>query len=154
MGKGKILQKLVEYKIWTDGGYSMKKGIGAFAHIILNSDDIEIDKYAEKVENSTNNRCELNAILSAVKKIPDGSSVRIYTDSQYCIGVMNGEYCRNKNLDILEEWDKVIKEKNLKVKFTWVKGHSGLKYNEMCDAMCNEVAGCDLNDFKLQFKKK
>ena len=56
MGKGKILQKLVEYKIWTDGGYSMKRGIGAFAYIILNADDVEIDKYAEKVENSTNNR--------------------------------------------------------------------------------------------------
>lgn len=142
-----------EYHIWTDGGYSISKGIGAFAYIIIKDETI-IDKYAERIEHSTNNRCELYAILNAIKTLPESSNAIVFSDSMYCIGVLSGRYDRKKNLDILDEWDKEVKEKKLKVKFQWVKGHSGLEYNEMCDALCNEAAGCDLNDYKLYFKKK
>ena len=67
---------------------------------------------------------------------------------------MTGQYRRKKNTDILEEWDRIVISKFLTVEFEWVKAHSGNRYNEICDEMCNEAAGCDLNDFNLYWNKK
>lgn len=144
---------MTEYRIWTDGGYNISRGIGAYAYVILEGNE-EISRYAERVERSTNNRCELLAIINAVRLLPDHCSATIYTDSQYCIGVLTGQYRRKKNTDILDEWDIIVASKGLNIEFEWVKGHSGNKYNELCDEMCNEAAGCDLNDFNLHWNKK
>ena len=114
----------------------------------------EICRNAERIEKSTNNRCELLAIINAVRLLPDHCSATIYTDSQYCIGVLTGQYRRKKNNDILDEWDIIVASKSLNIEFEWVKGHSGNKYNELCDELCNEAAGCDLNDYNLYFCKK
>lgn len=142
-----------ELNIWTDGGYCISKGVGAYAYIILDGRK-EVMRHAERVVHSTNNRCELMAIIEAVRKLPYGSVVCVNTDSQYCIGVLSGEYKRKKNVDLLGEWDALLRDKGLSVSFNWVKGHSGLRYNEMCDSMCNEAAGCNLNEYRLYFKKK
>ena len=144
---------MIGYKIYTDGGYSLSKGIGAYAFIILEGME-EICRNAERIEKSTNNRCELLAIINAVRLLPDHCSATIYTDSQYCIGVLTGQYRRKKNTDILDEWDIIVASKNLNIEFEWVKGHSGNKYNELCDELCNEAAECDLNDYNLYFCKK
>lgn len=144
---------MTEYKIWTDGGYNISRGVGAYAYVILEGNE-EISRYAEKVTRSTNNRCELLAIINAIKLLPYSSSVTVFTDSTYCIGVLTGQYRRKKNLDLMEEWDRIITSNFLNIEFEWVKGHSGNKYNEICDEMCNEAAGCDLNDFNLHWNKK
>lgn len=144
---------MTEYEIWTDGGYSISNGVGAYAFLVLQGDE-EVYRHAEKVERSTNNRCELLAIINAVRLLPDHCSATIYTDSQYCIGVLTGQYRRRKNTDILDEWDIIVASKSLNIEFEWVKGHSGNKYNELCDELCNEAAGCDLNDYLLHFNKK
>ena len=126
------------FKIFTDGGYSISKGIGAYAFIILEGEE-EICRYAKMVARSTNNRCELLAIVNAVMLVPDHSSVIIYTDSQYCIGVLTGKYRRKKNTDLLDKWDIIVTSKKMNIEFKWVRGHSGDKYNEECDAMCKEA---------------
>lgn len=134
----------MEYIIYTDGGYSRSSDVGAYAYVVLQSEKV-ITTFAKKVERSTNNRCELLAIIKGVESLPKGSSVLVKSDSQYCIGVLSGKFNRKKNLDLIEEYLHRIKENGLKVKFEWVKGHNGYIYNEMCDTLCNEVAGCDLN---------
>ena len=144
---------MTEYEIWTDGGYSISNGVGAYAFLVLQGDE-EVYRHAEPGERSTNNRCELLAIINALKFLPFGSSATVYTDSTYCIGVLTGQYRRRKNTDILEEWDRIVISKFLTVEFEWVKAHSGNRYNEICDEMCNEAAGCDLNDFNLYWNKK
>ena len=144
---------MTEYEIWTDGGYSISNGVGAYAFLVLQGNE-EVYRHAEKVERSTNNRCELLAIINAVRLLPDHCSATIYTDSQYCIGVLTGQYRRKKNTDILDEWDIIVESKSLNIEFEWVKGHSGNKYNELCDELCNEAAGCYLNDYNLYFSKK
>lgn len=144
---------MTEYEIWTDGGYSISNGVGAYAFLVLQGNE-EVYRNAERVEKSTNNRCELLAIINAVRLLPDHCSATIYTDSQYCIGVLTGQYRRRKNTDILDDWDIIVASKGLDIEFEWVKGHSGNKYNELCDELCNEAAGCDLNDYNLYFSKK
>ena len=135
---------MVDYEIYTDGGYSMQADLGAFAYVILQNGEI-IRKYAQKIEHETNNRAEIKAIMESVLSLPSDCKVVVYSDSQYALGVLSGGYKAKKNTDLVNFYKKSVKTLGIKVQYQWIKGHSGNKYNELCDAMCNEAAGMDLN---------
>ena len=131
--------KKCNYILYSDGGYHINLGIGAWAFILLKDNGEEVCRKSMMKEHSTANRMEILAIMHGLLFVPYGESVEVRTDSQYCIGVMNGSFKRNKNIDLLRMYDDIIKRKRLKVHFKWVRGHSGDKYNEECDAMCKEA---------------
>lgn len=136
-----------EIKIYTDGGCSGNPGPGGWAYIILNGTAEDFASGGER--DTTNNRMELMAVISALEKIvqmgvPADRGIRLYTDSQY---VRNGisqwikNWVRNgwktasgqpvKNRDL---WEALLElEKRLSVDWNWVKGHSGDLHNEFCD---------------------
>ena len=128
-----------DFDIWTDGGYDIATGKGAYSYVILDENGVEVCRHAERVEHSTNNRCELMAVYEALRTIPMGSVVRVHTDSQYAIGVLSHDFRRKKNLDLLEMYDALVWDAALVVHFKWVRGHSGDALNELCDAMCVEA---------------
>ena len=68
-------------KIYTDGSCLGNPGFGGWAAIIfLNDKKIKIKG---KKKNTTNNQMELMSPIKALKKIPAGEKVQIYTDSKY-----------------------------------------------------------------------
>ena len=71
----------MKYKIYTDGACSGNPGRGGWAAIILNNGKKTEMKGSKK--DTTNNQMELLAPIEALKKIPKGSKVQIYTDSKY-----------------------------------------------------------------------
>jgi len=97
---------------------------------------------------------ELTAVIMALRALKTMTDVprqaAVYTDSQY---VQKGitEWIRNwkrnawrtadkkpvKNQDLWIELDALANE--FPLKWEWVKGHAGNKYNEMCDAMTQEA---------------
>lgn len=93
----------------------------------------------------TNQRAELEAIRQAVTQAPPQASLEIRTDSRYAIGCMGkwGERWEaegitdRKNLDIINDTRRIIKERQGKVQFSHVKGHSGDVGNEMADRLAN-----------------
>lgn len=131
---------------YTDGGYHLYKNEGAFAFVIL-KDGAIIHKEATVIRNESNNRGELKAIIQAVAWCPEGSEIEVRSDSQYAINTLEGKWKRNKNTDLFKEWDKLLKRKGSTISFKWVRGHSGDKYNEMCDQMCDDAVGYDLNSW-------
>lgn len=134
-----------DFEVYTDGGYSMAHDRGGYAYIILKDGEIW-KKAAFPIEHETNNRGELKAILTAVRELPENSSADICSDSRYALGVLGKEmWSPKKNLDIIDDFNYIIQKNNIKVRFIWVRGHSGNQWNEMCDRMCDEVAGMDLN---------
>lgn len=147
--------KNIDYEIYTDGGYSLQHNKGGFAFIILKGEDIW-KKESFPIEHETNNRGELKAILYAIESLPPRCSCIVYSDSQYAIGVLSNKNWHPKaNTDIIDEYHQVVNDSDIEVKFKWVKGHSGNKWNEECDRMCDEVAGMDLNaEFRNKKKKK
>jgi len=130
-------------KIYTDGACSGNPGKGGWAAVILNGNSIE--KISGSAENTTNNRMELMALISALKFVKD-QDLEIFTDPKYAKDGIekwiinwkkNGWKTSNKedvkNKDLWIELDKLNEQK--KIKWTWVKGHAGDKYNSLADEL-------------------
>lgn len=135
----------MHYIAYTDGSCDnlSKERAGGSAYIILKDGEILKMKNHGQL-NTSNNRMELLAIISAVNACPDGAYVDIYTDSQYCILVLSKSYKPKKNPDLYELFKKCAAHV-AGVRFHWVKGHNGNKYNELADELAYG-AYCDICD--------
>jgi len=93
--------------------------------------------------NTTNNRMELTAALQALHALAEPSAVTFVTDSSY---LMNGATLwlpgwkkRNwkrkegalANIDLWQALDREMERHQ--VRWEWVRGHSGDRYNELAD---------------------
>ena len=125
---------------YTDGGYTIQKNTGASACVILSADRaVELYRWSKALQNSTNNRQELGAIIHVVLSVPEGSYVEIHSDSRYSIGVLSGSMKAKINTDLIEIYRRTIRERKVTVKFIWVRGHSGEAMNEEVDNLCTEA---------------
>ena len=136
-------------KVYTDGSCLENPGKGGWAAIIINeSGRIEIKG---SKENTTNNQMELTAPIMALKKIPQGSKVQIFTDSKY---VKSGitEWIHNWKKNGWKTADKKkVKNKDLWIKledlsnvfdieWIWVKAHSTNELNNEVDLLARSSA--------------
>lgn len=127
------------YDCYTDGScnnLSANKEGGAAYLILLNGK--EILRRSKALVHTTNNRAEMLAIISAVKRCPIGADIVIHTDSKYAIfsfGHRKRISDSVKNSDLIHLYRKEAAQK--KVTFEWVKGHNGDRYNEIVDSMAN-----------------
>ena len=133
----------LHYVAYTDGSCDnlSKERAGGSAYVILKDGEIVKMKNHGQL-NTSNNRMELLAIISAVNACPDGSFIDIYTDSQYCILVLSKSYKPKKNPDLYELYKKCVAHVG-GVRFHWVKGHDGNTYNELADQLAYG-AYCDI----------
>ena len=136
-------------KIYTDGSCIGNPGQGGWAAIILD-DGKKIEIKGSK-KDTTNNQMELLAPIKALKEIPKGSKVEIFTDSKYVkSGITewihnwkkNGWKTANKqpvkNKDLWTELDQM--NSKFEIKWSWVKGHSIDKLNNEVDLIAREAA--------------
>ena len=136
-------------KIYTDGSCLENPGNGGWAAIII--DDGKKTQIKGSKKNTTNNQMELLAPIEALKKIPKGSEVQIFTDSKYVKSGMtewihnwkkNGWKTANKqpvkNKELWEELDLLTNE--FEISWNWVKGHSTDKLNNEVDLIAREAA--------------
>ncbi|MFL2896347.1 MAG: ribonuclease HI, partial [Candidatus Pelagibacter sp.] len=135
--------------IYTDGSCLENPGNGGWAAIII--DDEKKTQIKGSKKNTTNNQMELLAPIEALKKIPKGSEVQIFTDSKY---VKSGitEWIYNwkkngwktadkqpvKNKELWEELDLLNNE--FEISWNWVKAHSTDKLNNEVDLIAREAA--------------
>lgn len=139
-------------KVYTDGACSGNPGPGGFAAIIIN------EKNEEKVvsggeKTTTNNRMELLSFIESCRYIISNYDtqmiqIEMNVDSQYLMkGVtewLQGWKKKNwkgsagpvKNRDLWEMIDEIVSK--VKIKWIWVKGHNGNKYNEIVDKIAVE----------------
>ena len=136
-------------KIYTDGSCLGNPGNGGWAAIIID-DEKKIQIKGSK-KDTTNNQMELIAPIKALKKIPKGSSVQIFTDSKYVkSGITewihnwkkNGWKTANKqpvkNKELWTELDNLTNE--FKIKWSWVKSHSNNALNNEVDLIARKEA--------------
>lgn len=131
--------------IYTDGACSYNPGPGGWAAVLIYKGvEKEISGYNP---NTTNNRMELQAVISALELIKEKCIIDIYTDSAYIYNAfvenwisswLKNEWKTSSKKPVLniDLWEKLINYNNYH-HITWhkVKGHSTDKYNNRCDEL-------------------
>jgi len=141
-----------EIEIFTDGGCSGNPGPGGWAYVLIDGGSVK--ERSGGTADTTNNRMELTAVISALQDVKDtpgwqGRPLRVSTDSQY---VKNGitqwiqGWIRNgwktaskqpvKNQDLWQELYALTR--GLPLEWFWVKGHAGHVQNERCDSLVKQ----------------
>ena len=141
-----------EFTIYTDGSCLNNPGPGGWAAIIIDNESGEREEISGGKVATTNNRMELLAVISALRKIQSGDSAEIFTDSAYVKNALTKGWLENwkrngwltqgkkpvQNQDMWIELDKLLV--NRTVSFKWIRGHNGNTFNEWCDRLAHAAA--------------
>lgn len=134
-------------EIYTDGGYCIPKEIGGWGMVVVEGNDV-IHTKSDTVKDSTSNRMEMTAFLTALKYTDQ--PVTIITDSNYVVQGYNtwshnwkkrnwkksdGKEILNKDL-----WIAIDEARRDNVTVKWTKGHckSGTRearFNDLVDSL-------------------
>lgn len=149
------------FKIYTDGsckGNGKENNCGGFAFVILNDNDEVVAKRSKQELNTTNNRMEMRAIVSAIGEVMQYINttnflVEIYSDSAYIHNCKIQKWYKSwKKNNWKNSKKEPVKNKDLweiltfffddeRFIFNKVKGHAGNKFNELVDKLA--VAASD-----------
>ena len=134
-----------EVIIYTDGAAKGNPGKGGYGTILISGNHEK--RLSQGYILTTNNRMELMAVIIGLEALNQKCNVTIYSDSKYVVdsvekgwifGWEKKGFKSKKNPDL---WKRFLKTyRNHNVKFQWVKGHAGNKYNEICDQLAVEAA--------------
>ncbi|MEB8430716.1 ribonuclease HI [Cocleimonas sp. KMM 6892] len=138
-------QKVIVY---TDGGCRGNPGPGGWG-AVLKFGEHEKEIYGYEAE-TTNNRMELMAAISALEMLSRSCEIELTTDSQYVrkgiLEWMDGWKKRGwktaakkpvKNKDLWQRLDAAVQTHN--INWHWIKGHSGHPGNERADDLANRA---------------
>jgi ribonuclease HI len=113
---------------------------------LLKPDGAVVEKYGGE-PTTTNNRMELIAIREALHPLPYGCEVTVISDSRYAVNGLTiwragwrrrGWARKTGPMPNRDLWFALEEQLNrLRVRFQWVRGHSGDKGNERADALAN-----------------
>ena len=129
-----------DYTAFTDGSCNNLSPYreGGAAYVVV-KDGVIVTQNSKGFVGTSNNRMELLAVISAVNWLPDGASMLIKTDSRYCITMLDHDKCPskiNKNEDLIRKYYR-LRENKGQIGFEWVKGHSGVEFNELADSLAD-----------------
>ncbi len=145
-------------ELWTDGACSGNPGPGGWAAILLaRAADGKVTKQVELSGGdraTTNNRMELQAVISGLRAIERPAVLTVHIDSSYVMdaivkqwhvgwvrrGWLTAAKQPVKNRELWEELLALVALHSI----TWhkVKGHAGVALNERCDELA--VAACQV----------
>ena len=135
---------------YTDGACSGNPGPGGWGVLLLAKDGETILK--ERTLNggepeTTNNRMELMAAISALEVLERPSTLTLVTDSAYVKdgitkwihGWKRNGWTKKGGLKNAELWQRLdAAQARHKVKWEWIKGHAGHPENERADELARE----------------
>jgi ribonuclease HI len=131
-------------QIWTDGACSGNPGPGGWGAILC-FDGTEKDLCGGEPD-TTNNRMELMAAISALEALTRSCQIDLHTDSQYLRGGVTAwihnwkkrgwTTADKKPVKNIELWKRLDEARaRHEVEWHWVKGHAGHDMNERADEL-------------------
>jgi len=142
--------------VWTDGACSGNPGPGGWAAILVaRGPDGAVAKQVELSGGdpaTTNNRMELQAVISGLQALEQPSALTVHIDSTYVMDAIVKRWhvgwvargwktAAKQPVSNRELWETLLAlvERHT---ITWhkVKGHAGVELNERCDQLA--VAAC------------
>jgi ribonuclease HI len=131
--------------LYTDGGADPNPGTGGWAAILLDPASGKARELSGGERSTTNNRMELTAAIRGLESLQRRCRVHLFTDSQYLRkGItewLPGWVARGwrrkdgelQNEDLWRRLHELIKLHD--VKWDWIKGHAGHRWNERADKL-------------------
>ena len=140
---------MIRVEIFTDGASSGNPGPGGWG-ALLRCRGVEKELSGGEKE-TTNNRMELTAVISALAALKTSCDISLYTDSKYVMdGITrwlpnwkkNGWKTSNKkspvkNVDLWQRLDELAG--GHEIRWIWVKGHAGHAENERVDELARNA---------------
>jgi ribonuclease HI len=144
-----LTSELPQVQLYADGACSGNPGPGGWAFILRHPASGKEMERSGGVQETTNNRMELTAVIEGLSALKQPSDVELLVDSQY-VGKglsewlpkwkANGwrrregsKWAEVKNEELWRKLDELCLKH--RVRFTHVKGHSGHAENERCDEL-------------------
>jgi len=129
-------------EIFCDGACSGNPGPGGFGALLRAGKSQK--ELSGAARNTTNNRMELTAAITALEALSRPCTVSVTTDSQYLVkgmtewifswikkGWVNSKKDPVVNRDL---WERLYDLSRIhRIEWKWVRGHSGHPENERCD---------------------
>ena len=133
-----------KFACYTDGACSLARNKGGIG-VVFVKDGEKVYEFKKSYTNTTNNKCELMAVIYALNAISTPiEQLIIYSDSQYVIGCATKGWKRKKNVEYWALYDKVLKKaKTLcpDIQFIWVKGHEeSSDFNSQMNNLADRLA--------------
>jgi ribonuclease HI len=138
---------LKHVEIFTDGACSGNPGPGGWGAILRHGTTVKEMSGGEA--ETTNNRMELLAAITALNALKTACEVDLHTDSKYVMdgiskwifgwkknGWKTADKKPVKNAELWQALDQA--NQRHKVKWHWVKGHAGHPENERADQLARE----------------
>ncbi|MCZ4052403.1 ribonuclease HI [Oxalobacter sp. OxGP1] len=138
---------MTEVEIYTDGACRGNPGPGGWG-VWMVSGPHEKELFGGEL-NTTNNRMELTAVITALRALRRPCRVILHTDSQYvqkgisewivgwkARGWRTADKKPVKNADLWQELDEATRRHD--IQWRWVKGHAGHEGNERADRLANK----------------
>jgi ribonuclease HI len=143
---------MAELFAYTDGACSGNPGPGGWGVVLVARDGTKVlreRRLSGGAADTTNNRMELMAAISALETLERASDLTIVTDSTYVKDGLNKwihAWKKNgwktaakkpvKNVDLWQRLDEA--QACHRVTWHWVKGHAGHAENELADELARE----------------
>lgn len=122
-----------EILVYADGACSGNPGPAGAGVVMLSREGRR--ELSEYLGQGTNNIAELTAILRAAEAVPEpGRPLRIYTDSNYCIGVLTKGWKAKANKELVARVRAALARLE-DVELHHVRGHAGHELNECADEL-------------------
>ena len=135
--------------IYTDGACSGNPGVGGWGAVLMFNGFEKRISGAER--ETTNNRMELFAVISALECLKEPCEVTVYSDSAYTVkGFAEGwvygwekkgwKKPDNKQVLNVDLWQRLLALTRVhSVKFVKVKGHADNEYNNIRDKLATDA---------------
>lgn len=130
--------------IYTDGACSGNPGPGGWGAVLMYGEKNK--EFSGGAPETTNNRMELMAVITALQALKEPCTVELFTDSQYIVNAVNEGWLSSwqkrgwrrkdgevKNVDLWITLVPLLETHD--VTFSWVKGHAENEHNNRCDEL-------------------
>jgi ribonuclease HI len=142
--------RMNELVAYTDGGCRGNPGIGGWGFVLIDPRTAKALERAGGAKETTNNQMEMQACIEALSAIKlESTAVVVRTDSLYLLKSCtlwlpgwkaNGWRRKDgplKNVELLQQLDAL--QAKHRVRWEWVRGHSGDRGNDHVDRLANEA---------------
>ncbi|MFM5884136.1 MAG: ribonuclease HI [Novosphingobium sp.] len=136
-------------EIFTDGACKGNPGPGGWGAVLRTGEREKELSGGEPA--TTNNRMELTAVIRALNALKQPCDVALHTDSRYVIDGITGwvfgwqkngwKNAAKKPVANADLWQELLAAvRPHKIKWVWVRGHSGHAENERADRLASDAA--------------